>query len=885
MLKGCIGYEIFRRIRVSREVFDAPRWIHASAAALKKKRFCKARAGGLKPDNRHEGTFYAIRVGRDLFRGIVLRHDDYVNLMRGAMSAKGQSFRLAFDKAKEYCMSGRGGGAQRFYAFRYGLHGARGIAVRKPDFQHATKRANSPALQKEVFATATQAIVYCEQAGTPLTDSKDLRASLRFLTQNRNLRVSSLWSRYLIHGDMKGLSPSGPLYHPESPIAETERPRVVAESAALSPAALPAESTTDTGIGAATVGDPIKVLAHETSAVARALDREALDDAVRISQSLLSFVEKLHKQVLDARNVKERAERHRKTLAEMELMAKERSRSILEATGNVETARNAERIEAYIQGEALPRDMKGFTAVAMLHSVLHFSERDTKPPIGVDASRLFVSSEAASIARNFSIAGSTDTAKKTGDRVELEALLLALNYFILRYLDTGEESVKRIVLKTRSRYCLSRCNTYLPKWRAKGWRMSYKVKHQDLWEVFDTRLLILRSVCDVSFELGAFDEHAFHHSPTVGGGADFATRSLWSSTYRQSLSEVLVDGSFRLSRMGRDKARIGVYFGSDSSCNVAAVWPISLVKPRTSMQVEVLAAICGLDQILRYTLAGSRSVLPSTEEVVLYTDFNTTPKLIAQLDALWADDLETNPGHLWKWTMGLSGGQNGLYHSQNELENHARGLGERPGRTAPLFDLLTPLYLRVLLVRCLRWLQVMWVPRESNKHAHKLAGIASELTYNQQNQRVVDVVGAQIQNSRRIELDRNIIASLHCHPRLAEMVAPMPGVAQELENADVTAESTDDDDEDPNAGSDGSATDQDFWVAPKEPEPVLTDSDMDTDAVNEEREPSNSTIDPDFLMKDTWQARTGSDIEMDDSDLDSDRDDHMYYFEHAFDSD
>ncbi|KAA8492155.1 hypothetical protein FVE85_3593 [Porphyridium purpureum] len=260
MLGRCLGRGHYWHVDVLRGVLDTPHWIHTSAVTLNQPRvriklnpddFPKLERENDNPY--HELTleekrarvrtedydlgklklvnkFYAIRKGKHSFRGVVFTAKEYGSLVLGIKNFKGERVDHGLDRAIDYCMSERFKNQKRypapqFDAFRYGVNGARGIVVKPNCFQHVLARAVSPHTEIESFPTATQALVYCVQAGTPYTDWEALDSSLVFMSY-MHLQTPILWSKYLIMYANSEL-PTGPLCHPDPPTdsSTVQRPK------------------------------------------------------------------------------------------------------------------------------------------------------------------------------------------------------------------------------------------------------------------------------------------------------------------------------------------------------------------------------------------------------------------------------------------------------------------------------------------------------------------------------------------------------------------------------------------------------------------------------------------------------------------------------------
>ncbi|KAA8492237.1 hypothetical protein FVE85_3675 [Porphyridium purpureum] len=85
------------------------------------------------------------------------------------------------------------------YAFRNGLNGARGLLMSRHVMQELTrKKVDAPDLETQVFNNTTQALVFCQLAGTRADDWRTLVGSLLWLHSRPLLRPHMMFDHYLM---------------------------------------------------------------------------------------------------------------------------------------------------------------------------------------------------------------------------------------------------------------------------------------------------------------------------------------------------------------------------------------------------------------------------------------------------------------------------------------------------------------------------------------------------------------------------------------------------------------------------------------------------------------------------------------------------------------
>ncbi|KAA8492169.1 hypothetical protein FVE85_3607 [Porphyridium purpureum] len=161
-----------------------------------------------------EGPFFAIQSGRDAYRGVVLSESEYKALTLNVEDSHGKAFPRMKDAIrfalrhdeKKYQYHGR------FLAFRHGLYGARGYLFLDRAYTNILPRIQSPDIEMYRFDNTTQALLFCEQAGTPDTDWHTLASAIRWMAKYPSLRAPHLMWKYLMrHGKRRERIPSGPL--------------------------------------------------------------------------------------------------------------------------------------------------------------------------------------------------------------------------------------------------------------------------------------------------------------------------------------------------------------------------------------------------------------------------------------------------------------------------------------------------------------------------------------------------------------------------------------------------------------------------------------------------------------------------------------------------
>ncbi|KAA8492174.1 hypothetical protein FVE85_3612 [Porphyridium purpureum] len=130
-----------------------------------------------------KGPFAAIQIGADCFRGVVMSWEEARELTAGC----NRSFKRPKDtlkEAMEFCLAPHSRACTHFFAFRYGCGGARGFTTTQKLLHRSVVRIKSPYIEKKQFNNTTQALIFCEQAGTDDTDWHTLERSIRYLVRN-----------------------------------------------------------------------------------------------------------------------------------------------------------------------------------------------------------------------------------------------------------------------------------------------------------------------------------------------------------------------------------------------------------------------------------------------------------------------------------------------------------------------------------------------------------------------------------------------------------------------------------------------------------------------------------------------------------------------------
>ncbi|KAA8492171.1 hypothetical protein FVE85_3609 [Porphyridium purpureum] len=139
-------------------------------------------------------------------RGVVINRDDYIALTKGVSEWKARKTETVEEAAAEFNSSSI---KRRFFAFRHGAKGSRGLLIREEAIRHLVPRVRAPTLDMGQFNNITQALVFCEQAGTNETHWQTLEGALLFLLKNPDMRVTALISKFLLKTGYSPL-PRGP---------------------------------------------------------------------------------------------------------------------------------------------------------------------------------------------------------------------------------------------------------------------------------------------------------------------------------------------------------------------------------------------------------------------------------------------------------------------------------------------------------------------------------------------------------------------------------------------------------------------------------------------------------------------------------------------------
>ncbi|KAA8492179.1 hypothetical protein FVE85_3617 [Porphyridium purpureum] len=667
------------------------------------------------------GPFYAIRYGRNSFRGVVKDVNVFLELIRGERKTRVKAgLQPSLERAMEFCLMGRPDAplGSSFFAFRYGKKGARGITITERMFKTILPRIEAPSLEVFRFNNTMQPLVFCEQAGTSQTDWKSLRASILFLAKPEpKVPIPKLLYKYVIKKETTQLQKGPP--NPAGPKpADTEHQPTTTEDTATS------ATSANIGLEDESFVEAVNALVGDVRQFAQRLDAEALDH-------VLEIVGKLRGTVGDFTAVAEQALEKRLQLADANVRAPipvheesplDRGSVDSDKLVHVESPKpllvsSAKHIDAYIEGSYVEYPDAEHNAVAKLRVAYHFGDMSSSIQyhVGEKAFRLFQSS---------------DDVQTTEDLVELEALVQALNYFIVRFFDTPEEhAMKSMTLKSRSMYCISRCNEFIPRWRQDRWRLTAAMQHMALWSAFDARLMFVEAFSTVKFELWVDGEPetdiksssgraagprvgpASLHASSGGQGMEHemkvsleddnsSLRRAWSVGQPGHIDKVLVDTRF--DEHGRLMVR--VFFGDGDPRNVCATCSLLLSEAWNKRKASMFALACGLDQILRHTLVSSHSAFAKQSDVVVCAK------------GLKAED----------------------------VESHLREL------STSFPALRVALSLRLRLLKKLRGIEVL-----------EFTDQESEITIsNVQNERVVSTILSQLRSSKRLELDRKILVAM-----------------------------------------------------------------------------------------------------------------------------
>ncbi|KAA8492160.1 hypothetical protein FVE85_3598 [Porphyridium purpureum] len=278
----------------------ASKWIRAGAAALLRNTSTSPHApswdeadggngtGPAAADATAQAPVFAICGGRDSFRGIVMTAPECESLTSGTSGAVVET-RSDVKQAALYLRAAVNAAQESmFYGFRYGLNGSRGYTISPDVFKALLERVNGPEIERKVFKNTTQALVFCEQAGTTGEDWHKLETAALYLQRNPFLSTPSMMAAYFVPSPDAELwsGPSVGILHTQTEAARLHEP--------------------DSLHAPPTINDSIvSSLARD---IVRDLDDASLHHAVGVSRKLYDIASKVHAVILEARDAK-RSER------------------------------------------------------------------------------------------------------------------------------------------------------------------------------------------------------------------------------------------------------------------------------------------------------------------------------------------------------------------------------------------------------------------------------------------------------------------------------------------------------------------------------------------------------------------------------------------------
>ncbi|KAA8492166.1 hypothetical protein FVE85_3604 [Porphyridium purpureum] len=172
-----------------------------------------------------EGPWYAIRIGKDRFRGIVFELEEFKELTEGARKSFGRKYTERDDDvildALDFVRHSNTRYTEKqkwmkatplFFAFRHGKNGARGLVHKHQLWTILEKRPelNTKTVEKRAFENCNQGLLFCELAGTESKAWTTLERSLLYLAKNRSVHMTELLDHYMIREEEDEL-PTGPL--------------------------------------------------------------------------------------------------------------------------------------------------------------------------------------------------------------------------------------------------------------------------------------------------------------------------------------------------------------------------------------------------------------------------------------------------------------------------------------------------------------------------------------------------------------------------------------------------------------------------------------------------------------------------------------------------
>ncbi|KAA8492167.1 hypothetical protein FVE85_3605 [Porphyridium purpureum] len=177
----------------------------------------KLKSGGF--DDPLQGPFFAIRKGLDGFRGVVAKKDVCESLTRHVPSAD-MKMTQTLRQAMDYVQSFLKRATPNFFAFRYGIDGARGFTTDRYVYLDLVERIEQPHCDAEFFEkyqfnNMTQALLFCEQAGTEKKHWQTLEHSIRYFAKHSSLDIVNMMDRYLVRAGEDDLN-YGPVKPPGS---------------------------------------------------------------------------------------------------------------------------------------------------------------------------------------------------------------------------------------------------------------------------------------------------------------------------------------------------------------------------------------------------------------------------------------------------------------------------------------------------------------------------------------------------------------------------------------------------------------------------------------------------------------------------------------------
>jgi ribonuclease HI len=113
-------------------------------------------------------------------------------------------------------------------------------------------------------------------------------------------------------------------------------------------------------------------------------------------------------------------------------------------------------------------------------------------------------------------------AATTGNKMELKAILLALDYILNAHSDG-----RKVIVFSDSKYCVDGLNSWVDGWKKKGWKKSDggPVKNQDMWEIASELKTKLKSA-GKHFSLVHIEAHSGHRGNELADSVAVCSKTL-----------------------------------------------------------------------------------------------------------------------------------------------------------------------------------------------------------------------------------------------------------------------------------------------------------------------------------------------------------------------